>query len=380
MYNTSYHIIYGKDKNMEYKYHCQRQAESFAAAVIPAPPDYMPREGLPADYPLMFAKLRELIIKMYKDMAKRPEGYGLTLVESGVADAKLVRKSHNSIHRLADLLSCLCLNADVADNRIVVRAADFKNDVKKPHGDVSNAVPKYELILERLAGFGFEISNFSGKPFGGDVESFSLYYPAFPKMADALAGYFKSWAELKNNRGSVLVWPKEFHHHYYRFDYKVTADHASIPVSKWIEDESVYRGYDKKTVKFYNAFYEYSKKFPGVRFDGDYNLKSRRIARDVHDGPGKGHLCILMKRMDEYMGELEKMPDSVKKPFTEDHCGHCDFQGATDEFCKFRRKWTMDGVSHEACAHYGFNFTDFDLKRVPDYWRLLELEYGLEKA
>ena len=84
--------------------------------------------------------------------------------------------------------------------------------------------------------------------------------------------------------------------------------------------------------------------------------------------------------MDDYIETIEAMPESVKRPFTEDHCWHCNFQGATAEHCKFRRKWTLSGVAHEACAHYGFRFSDYDPERVPDYWRLLELEYGLKRA
>ena len=33
---------------------------------------------------------------------------------------------------------------------------------------------------------------------------------------------------------------------------------------------------------------------------------------------------------------------------------------------------------YDACAFYGFQFGDFSLERVLEYWRLLELEYGLK--
>ena len=82
--------------------------------------------------------------------------------------------------------------------------------------------------------------------------------------------------------------------------------------------------------------------------------------------------------MDKYINEIEVMPDGIKEPFTRSSCNHCNFQGATDEYCKFRRNWTLDNTPHDACAFYGFQFNDFDLARVPDYWRLLELEYRLK--
>ena len=54
------------------------------------------------------------------------------------------------------------------------------------------------------------------------------------------------------------------------------------------------------------------------------------------------------------------------------------FRSVADDSCNFRRNWTLDGVSHDACAFHGFQFDDLDLTFVPDYWRLLELEYGLK--
>jgi len=83
--------------------------------------------------------------------------------------------------------------------------------------------------------------------------------------------------------------------------------------------------------------------------------------------------------MDSYIAEIEAMPESVKKPFTKNSCNHCNFQGATNEYCKFRKNWTLDGITHDACVFYGFQFDDLDLVFVPVYWRLLELEYGLKR-
>jgi len=72
------------------------------------------------------------------------------------------------------------------------------------------------------------------------------------------------------------------------------------------------------------------------------------------------------------------MPESLRLPFTRSYCQYCDFQGATMEKCKFRSRWTYGGEEQDGCAHQCFHFYDFDLARVPDYWRLLELEHGLK--
>ena len=131
---------------------------------------------------------------------------------------------------------------------------------------------------------------------------------------------------------------------------------------------------------FYIAFYEYSQKYKGVTFNGDYNYKSKRIARSLQQGLGKCSLSLIIKNIDNYIDEIKTMADGIKEPFTRSSCNHCSFQGATDEYCKFRRNWTLDNIPHDACAFYGFQFNDFDIARVPDYWRLLELDYDLKKV
>jgi hypothetical protein len=131
---------------------------------------------------------------------------------------------------------------------------------------------------------------------------------------------------------------------------------------------------------FYIAFHEYSLRYKGITYDGDYNYKNKRIARDLRRGLGLEHckLSLILRDMDRYITEITAMADSVQEPFTRSSCNHCNFQGATEAHCKFRRNWTFEGVAHDACAFYGFQFDDFSLTRVPEYWRLLELEYGLK--
>ena len=363
---------------MEYKYHCQPQAEEFARQIIPVPMDYPLRDGLSGDFREHFAMLCELAKEIYLDMAKRPEDYGLKLIDIESQDNKAIRAAKNTIHRLVDTLLRLCQCGRVENHQLIVSAESFRSAIKNAQGAVSNAVPKYELILSRLTDFGFVISDFTGKPFGKTVGSFTIEYPDTPEMIDTIKTYCDCWDELKNDHGSVIMW-NEFHHSFYRFDYKVTADHVKLSVPQWLHDKALRFAYPPDVDRFYIAFHEYSLRYKDLRFDGDYNYKSKRIARDLQTGLGEYTLSLILKDMDKYIEKIEVMPDSVKKPFTKSSCNYCGFQGATREHCKFRRNWTLEGVSHDACAFYGFQFDDFDLARVPDYWRLLELEYGLKK-
>jgi hypothetical protein len=364
---------------MEYKYHCQPQAKDYARQVIPVPLNYPLRDSLPVDYRTHFEKLCELMRNMYLDMEERPEAYGLKLLDISSTDPYLIRASKNSIHRLFDTLYRLFICGSVSDNKLTVSKADFTKLKKKDTDELPVLVTKYELILSRLVDFGFVISDFSGKQFGKNIESFDVEYPDYPDIIGTLKTYCECWHEIKTDLSRVKIWPEEFHHHSYSFDYKITSDLDKVPVQQWISDESKYYGYPDEIGDFYVAFYEYSLKYKGVKFNGDYNYKSKRIARDLQKGLGKCSLSLILRNMDKYITELEAMPDSIKQPFTKSNCNHCGFQGSTLEYCKFRRNWTLDGVSHEACAFFGFQFNDFDPARIPDYWRLLELDYDLKK-
>jgi len=365
---------------MEYKYHCQNQAEHYAASVIPVPENYPVMDGLQPDFPIHFARLADLAKEIYADMAKSPESYGLALISTDVQERNPIRKSHNSLHRLCDTLCSLSQCGKLINHQLIVSVSAFKEMIKKAQGAVSASVPKYELILSRLIDFGFVISDFNGKPFAKNVESFTIEYPDYPDMVDAVKGYCDGWDKIKNDRSSVKIWRDEFHHHFYTFDYKMTADHDKITVQQWIADEAKYYGHTDEIRDFYIAFYEYSLRYKGVTFNGDYNYKSKRIARDLPAWFGERALSLILKNMDSYITEIEAMPESIKAPFRINSCNHCGFQGATDEFCKFRRKWTLEKVAHEACAHFGFKFRDFDISRVPDYWRLLERDFGLKEV
>jgi hypothetical protein len=361
---------------MEYKYHCQPQAEEFAKQIIPVPDNYPLRNGLPDDYRIHYAKLCELMKEMYLDMTKKPESYGLKLIEISSQDRHAIRAAQNKIHRLVDTLLRLCQSGRVENHQLIVSADLFKSAIKKAQGAVSNSVPKYELILSRLTEFGFDISDFTGKPFDKNVESFTIEYPDDPDIIDTMKTYFDCWDILKENQANVIMW-NEFHHNFYRFDYKVTADHDKLSGTQWVHDKALRYGYPPEIDKFYVAFHEYSLKYKKIRFDGEYYYKSKRIARSLDWGNEIPKLALILKDMDKYITVIEAMPDSVKKPFTKSSCNYCGFQGATDEHCKFRRIWTLDGIKHDACAFFGFQFDDFDVARVADYWQLLELEYGL---
>lgn len=368
----------------DYKYHCQHQAESFARAILPIPSDYPLSAGLTNDFRIHFSKLCELAKSIYLDIARQPEAYGLMLVDIDSRDHNLARDGYRTIHRFVDILGNLAKCGELRNHQLIINTNDFKNAVKKGAGLVSGPIPKYHLILSRLVEFGFSISGFEGRPFDKDIGLFTLEYPHYPELIDAIKVYCDCWETLKIDRSGVKIDPKEYHHHYYRFDYKITANREEITMIQWLKDEADYLGYTPQQKEFSVAFYKQSLQYKGVRFDGDYIFKSKRIARIweagyIALGETSFLIQIKLRNMDKYMNAIIAMPNSIRHPLMKDSCRYCGFQGSTAEYCKYRIFWTHEKVPHVGCSHVCFEYDDFDIARVSDYWKLLEMEYGLER-
>jgi hypothetical protein len=281
---------------MSYKYHCQPQAEAFAHEFLPVPEDYPLQKGLPADFRPSFAKACETMKSLYLDMAKEPEAYGLPLVDIGLDDQGKVRDSYRSIHKLADTLNALCTGIGAKNKAITARLSET---------------------------------------------------PLDPDVMDTLKLYFTCWNAMKDSLNTkqtdVKLYPKEFHHRYYRFDYKVTADRAAIPVQQWIADEADVFCPDIKA--FALAFYEESLKYKGVKFDGAYHYKSKRVARIVEGrisewGDKPYRLSLKISPPAEGMLDFVKtMPELIQRRFRNDNCNFCT---PGKDPCKHQFKFVLD--------------------------------------
>jgi len=373
---------------MEYKYHCQHEAESIANSIMPVPENYPLANGLPDDFREHFSQLCALIKNMYLDMAKQPEAYGLVLTDYALQEAGsqsketgLIRKSRNSVNRLFDTLYRMAQCGEVRSHQLVVSLPMFRELIKQAEGNGASPVTKYELILARLADFGFVISDFAGKPFAKTRESFTVEYPDLPKLIDTLKSYVGCRHEVRQSqqalkdRSSLTFKGKPVLPYYnaQKFDFRYTADQDKIPMQKWIEYELQSQGCTEENIRFQVAFYEFSLQYTNVKYDGNYFYKSKRIAQVWKNG-----FSLKLRNMDDYMDEIAAMPESVKKCFVKSNCRRvCGFQGGTEEYCKYRLHWTYYGTPHEGCAFSCFNFDDMDKTLVLYYWRLLELEYKL---
>jgi len=174
---------------VDYRYHCQHQAESFANSIIPVPGDYPLRNGLPEDFREHFKELCKLAKDIYMDMAKQPENYGLMLLDINETDHNRARDSYRTIHRFMDTLNVLFLNGEVRNHCLTVNAEEFREAAKK--------ITKYGLILSRLCDFGFFISDFESNVIDKNAVTFSVEYPDSPNIVEALKYIAKIGCFLK---------------------------------------------------------------------------------------------------------------------------------------------------------------------------------------
>jgi len=373
---------------MDCQYYCQQQAINLANTIIPVPKDYPLKPGLPTEFREHFTALCDLAKRIYLDMVKQPEAYGLFLTDlslralgSQSKEAGLIRKSKNSVNKLSDTLFRLCQSGEVCNHQLIVSLSAFKTVIKQAEGNGASPVTKYELILSRLVDFGFSISNFNGKPFTKTVDIFTVEYPDSPQIIDTLKAYCNCWYNVRQSqsalkdRSSLTFKGKPVLRYYsaMNFDFRFTADQDKIPMQDWIAYELKSQGVEDKSIRFHVAFYEYSRQYKDVNYDGNYFYKSKRIVQVK-----KGGLSLKLSRMDKYMDKIAAMPDSIKKHFGKSYCNYCDFQGATVEYCKFRLHWTYEKKSHDGCAFICFNVNDTDESLLSYYWGLLQLEYNLE--
>jgi hypothetical protein len=365
---------------MKYKYYCQYQAEDYANSILPVPKNYPLKKGLPKDYCKKFAKLCELAKKVYMDMAKRPENYGLTLVELTTNDFEQIRNGFYSLRRFPDTFIALFMSGKLRNNQLIVQTDKFLKLIKKNRGKTAASVGKYELILSCLNDFGFIFSDFNGKPYGKNIKSFNVEFPDEPEMMITIKDYVDCWEAYSNNEEKTKIYHTWEYRQYDYFDYKVTA--SEIPIQQWVKDDAIKYSSTPKLQEFSIAFYDYSLKYKNITFDGDFNIKTKRITRINQYGCDKFgkpvfKLSIKLPYPEKSMEAILKSPEAIQKIFKEDTSGGC-YKFKQGIKCAHMLKWSINGKAHTGCPMKCFLFDDFDLKLIPYYWQLLELQYGFK--
>ena len=145
---------------------------------------------------------------------------------------------------------------------------------------------------------------------------------------------------------------------------------------------------DNKKIAFFNDFYEYSKQYKGVVLQpAEYGqsryrfyFKSQYMAEVI--GNGNAPLLYLrLKNVQNYVHELKLLPDYIQNKFKSnaDQCFKgCGHLGGTEEKCKSRVLYTHEDESYRRCVEHYFSFSELDIKLIPAYWRLLEMDFALK--
>lgn len=304
---------------MNYRYHVQKKAAETAEKMFSTPMDYPLQEGLPDEFRERFADFRSLMKEMYNDMSRQPEAYGLKLVDIAVQSNNIAITGNNMVSMLRVTLASLFESGELMNHQLIVSNNDFKNKMNK------NKAGKYELIMERLSDFGFEISDYSGNPVSKTAETFLVAYPDSREMIDTIHQYFV----YCRNRPHIWDGGSED-----LFLYVHAADFSNIPKSLASRNYLIDNGFSEEVIKFFDAFFEYSLLYKDVSFKVSY-------ARHIH---AKG----------------------------------CRYYYNSTELASAKFDW--DGNLLYINLKDRKTFDSLDPAMASEYWRLLALEHGLEES
>ncbi len=357
---------------MEHHFHAQREAVAYYRHIPHVPESFSVEPTLlsglnEVQFVIAFRRYAEIMARIYRDIEARPEAYGVLTIDINAVnenkeDGNLAKASWRSIKRLGDLMDAIGRLGEVDADGLRVPIASFKSALNK--------MAKFHLILQRLADFGFVVSHLDGERFSRRAEFFTITYPEAP----ALMRVVKAYAIAEPFHGDD---PHEF----YYFDYKRVADRAALPRDCVARDMAALIDEDKgRLLTALNSFFvDQMQLTPHYKDDSiEYYLKKKRVARYIIDFHTLDvRLILKLKEMDRYIDLVSTLPRELRRYFERGNCRYCGFQGATDEHCKFRVSWTLDGDAHDACGFECFTFRNPQSGCAEGMKQLMSAEYGL---
>ena len=357
---------------MEHIYHVQNEVKAYYQH-IPHVPDSFPvdRNLLSGMTEVQFFEnmhsFIDLMKRLYMDMEVRPEEYGLLIIDinqvnENKADGNLAKASWRSVKRLGDVIGTIGRLGEIDGDSLRVSVKAFKDSTSK--------IKKVNLLIDRFIDFGFTFSNYNGKTFDKNTDSFLVAYPDKPLLMYVLKSYSISEPFQEDD-------PHEF----YYFNYKRVADKEKLPIRCVSDDLAALLDEDKGKllVAINNCFVDEFKLIPHYKDDSmEYYIKDKRVARYIIDFHNLETVLILkLKNMDEYIEQIDKLPKNLRMYFENGSCRYCGFQNSTKDFCKFRISWTLEGMKHDACNFACFNFSNPGSKDSKYLTNLIKTEYKI---
>lgn len=363
---------------MEYKYYVQEYAKKRADNILPVP-DYFPLRGdFGSDFIPDFSELTKILKKIYIDISKNPAGYECELypVNEKIRGKGVDNESNLSLDRIVKCLRILCDCGKINNNNTLsVKADNFNKQIKK--------VKNHSAIIEKLKDFGFF---FQDDIFNKNIDYFLISYPDKPNIMNVLKIYMNCWndvlnddylkSEIKRNGYGCIA----YYYNYYLFDYKATANPKELDSMQLIKDISY--TWDEESRKAYISFYEYSKKYPEIRFsDGSYYIGKKRICTFHYDNI-RVFLKLKLKNPEKYTNEIEKLPEYLQLCFSKAarKCRNCGCLGNNPDICNNRIYWKLYGVDYIGCSMESFYFHNIKNEDISHLFKLLECEYNIKSG
>lgn len=370
---------------MEHIYHVQHEVTAYYQHIPRVPNTFSVKKDLlfgmtESEFIENFREFTEIMKQMYIDMEKRPEEYGLLIIDinevnENKADGNLAKASWRSVKRLADVISEIGKLGEIYNESLELPVTEFKASLVK--------IKKFNLILNRLIDFGFAISNYNGKSFEKNTETFSITNSQNPLLMRVLKAYAISEAFQSDD-------PHEF----YYFDYKRVAQEEKLPAHCVANDLALLLDEDKGkllveiekcfvddlglTSHYKDDSIEYYLSSRGKALPFSTMSNKKRVARFMIDFHSRNvELILKLKNMDNYIDKIEELPQNLRTYFEKGNCRYCGFQNSTKEFCKYRVIWTLDDKKHAACNFSCFNFNNPKSEDLHCFVSLIKSEYKL---
>lgn len=326
-------------KVLKHKYCCQNAAQRLLDHMYPVPRrfpvnpvllDGMDEEGFLEGFHGLWRAVRAL----YEDMIVNPESYGLPLVEDiqYTTFNDKARESTNSAKRLMTLLRIMGRTGVMDGGGLRVDA--------KVYGDMIGAQKSKEkianpnMILTRLAAFGFVIEGLDSPGFPRGLTSFTVTYPADPRVMGTLKAYSgieDREFDFFSVHYDIAALPESLPQpaHAYVFSQYLTGNQHDFFVR--FNELMLEAGFDCVPSLSYSYSVEY--------FDGG---KKPYVARCMSED---NNLEVFLRTLNinKYEDFLDTLPSGVKDAYKAARpCTHC-------RACTSQRQFTLDGHTYELC-------------------------------
>jgi hypothetical protein len=330
-----------------------------------------------------FGELRDIFGDFYKQATEHPENTAMPLYELEKYDwkSKEAKAGHTALLSFSITLFALASASVWENNVLTVNHARFKEAIKIMGGS------KTAEQIQRFCGYGFTFSEWNGKKFSTNCETFTMDYPDNPNMLIVIAAIgnkitqYRQFQEDKQekilNSHSGLGNIEQF----VQFDPNVYATDSGALPSKTLNHmmNTVGESNGQILCSIVERFMERGLELRfGVCFAGN-NFYDKK-GKDTLNSIGFGHysmgiranepltLRVKLIRINQYIEKIEVLPPHLKTCFDNVKCQNCS------EKCTRKIKYTLDGKKKIACACETFIFNNFSTDDIDTLMELYDAE------